>query len=1188
MSSVPAQLHIAAIVLHDGGGLVSAEWNDQGRPLNLSAALQSQTRPPDTVIELASPRYSGAQDLSRSLRSRLLRQKPHSSQALTSGPAGVKNTPLWRTVERQLGEGFTPRYQWLWILPSGTLPAANALEELEDRVFTVTDEQTHSAVEIVGAKQLYADTAERRLINVGLQRTRTGEVITGTEPRELDQGQYDGNDAVPAVSAHGMLVHAGLFGDLGGFDPALPDDYAAAQFCARAREVGALTVVEPGAVVFRQAPPEREIVHRLGGALWLPPPQRRGQIRLRLSETSAVAWPLVWAGEWFTAMLRLLALIVCKAPDIALSQFLAAAGTLINVPGLIGMRRFRAAGQRAAGSRADRSGPRHPAHAERVRAAVAAAAPVSAADLRSQRRRDITAETVAPPTGAAPSTGDAGAAERAGAEPVTADGEFDQMPARRSEDRLGLFLVLTVLTGVSLVGFRDLLTSGALAGGAALPVSDSVSAAWHHAVSFLVADSLGERAAADPFALVLLVLSALSGGYASVVLLWTAVLAAPLSALTGWWAAGLWSTRALYRVLAGLIWGLLPGLHTAVGQGRIGSMIAHILLPVVLLAAVKAVRARTGRAPGEPRWRPAALRLAAGWETAAAAGLLLAVVTAAAPLLLLPAVAICATAPLLLGRPGRVLWLVPLPALSLFAPMLISAVDRGSGLTAVLLSEPGRVLSAELAGAAAPIWQQLLGYSQAFSASSGLPGASGTDAAVWLPSLLEGSFWSMRLALLIGGPLLCVALVALFAAGRRPAVLGSGLIALGTVIYSGLAITMTAGHAAGELVSAYPGPLVSVLALCLTVAALNALEVCRGAETPLGGLFAPVATTLLVLAIFTSGVFWAAPRMLPQAELVDQTITAVNSQSVLIQRGSTSTLPATAADQGTGPAATRTLLLSSSPAGVSAQIVADSGITLDAARTAAAAQGLPLWAGSSRTSFAREPVASVGLSGSDQRLAELIAALAATGSEEVPQLMRELGIGHILVTRGDSLMEAADTSAGLVRVADTEMGLLWRAESPEEELPAVPGASGASTSWARIVDADGEVHALLPSRHHRVDADLQALTTSDGGALTFDESQEYFVEIASERAAGWRAELNGEPLRAVTPASQNLPPEDLPWMRQFMLPGSALETSSAELTLSHRSDLQYPILLGTAIVVLLFIIVAVPLPRSWRMREVRR
>ncbi|WP_202912050.1 hypothetical protein [Nesterenkonia muleiensis] len=1192
MSGPAARLHIAAVVVHDGGGFASPQWDTHGRALNLSAGLEWQTRQPDSVIELSSPGYAGPQDLSRSLSSRLVTDRRQARQTLTNGPAGVKSTPLWRSLERQLGDGFTPRYQWLWILPADAVPEPEVLQHLEERVFTVKDEATHRSVEIVGAKQWIAGIEDPRLVNAGLWTARSGEVVSLTEPKELDQGQYDGRDEVPAVSAHGMLVRARLFGDLGGFSPELEADYAGADFCARAREVGARTVIESGAAVRRVQPDQREMVHRMAGALLLPGRQRRSQVRTRLTGAHAVAVPFLWGTMWLAAVLRTVALLVCKAPDAGITQLGHSAAALLNLSALGRLRRHGAAGRRAALSRPERSGEDAKHTLTQGRTAVRQNR-LSSSRLREQRRRDTSAETVGVSGERTAGAEGASEDERALLDVGAGGGEFDQMPARRSEDRLGLFLVLIALTGVSLVGFRDLLTASALGGGAAVPVSGSVLEVWHHTISFLAADSLGERAAADPFNAVLLMLSALSLGHASAVLLWVVILSAPLSALTAWWAAGLWSTRAFHRVIAALIWALLPALHTASGQGRIGAVIAHILLPVLVLTAVRAVRAHGHRSSTGAK--VAALRLTAGWETAAAAALLMAVVTSAAPVLLVPAVLTCVIAALVLRRAGRVLWLLPVPALAVFAPMLLSVLDRRGNLVAALVAEPGgAALPVSEAGSAAPVWQQMLGFSQGFDPSEGLPGAIRAGGMAWLPDLLAGDFWALRLALLIGAPLLLISVLALLAAGRRVVVLACGLIGIGLIGYSALISRLAAGTSGGEVVGGYTGPLVSALMLCLIAAAISGLRTSQTADSALGGVFSPVASTLLVLAIFAAGVFWAAPRLMPATELSEKTITAVNTEQTLIGPGTERTVPATAADLGTGPAAVRTLVLSSSQEGVNAQIRSRDGATLDKHRTAAAVQGLPLWAtsGAPASWFGAGSPADDhrefgSLSDSQQRLGELVAGVIASGSEGITETAHELGIGYVLIREGTALREAADTAEGLIPVGETEFGALWRVENDAApELAATPGLRGTSTAWARIVTEQGEPVALLPSAYHRISVDLGEVQEPDGTPLVLDEDTEYYVEIAAERAAGWHVSLDEQQLRPVTANSLDIEPDEMAWIRQFHLPGDFAENPQGQLVLSHSSQLQYPILLTTGSLLLIFVLLALPLPRSWRILPV--
>src|SRR5699024_650559 len=160
-------------------------------------------------------------------------------------------------------------------------------------------------------------------------------------------------------------------------------------------ETAAGVVVEPSAHIRRTQPERRDLVHRLGGALWLPPQQRKSQIRTRLGAAGVLALPLLWVGQWFTALLRVIALFVCKAPDAALSQLAASTSALLNIRALAHLRRVSRTGRRVAAARAE--GP------DEAKRRVARGRQrhredrLSAASLRAQRRRDVTAETVSSP-----------------------------------------------------------------------------------------------------------------------------------------------------------------------------------------------------------------------------------------------------------------------------------------------------------------------------------------------------------------------------------------------------------------------------------------------------------------------------------------------------------------------------------------------------------------------------------------------------------------------------------------------------------------------------------------------------------------------------------------------------------------------------------------------------------------------
>lgn len=1167
-------------------------------------ALAAQSRAPDHLIELSAASYRGVQDLSRSLRSGLLEDRRQARSTASSGPGGTRITQLWRSLERQLPEGFNPRHQWLWILPAGTVPTSDALERLEERLFTVKDEENHAQIQVIGAKQLAAETPER-LVNVGLFSARSAEVLTGTEPKELDQGQYDGRDAVPAVSGEGMLVHAPLFGDLGGFDPGLSGDYAAAQFCRRAREVGAHVVIEPTARVLREDPPRRDTVHRLGGTLYLPSVQRVSQIRRRLANATPLAVPFLWLGMWIAALLRLIGLTVVKAPDAGAGQFFASLRALLGWAPIAHTRRFAAQGRRAALARLGRDEQiGSPGELLRAGRQAEARRTLGTSEVRAQRRSAMTAETVSVPRtrftpgfyGEPEDTKEPETNEDALLEIGASDGEFDEMPSRRSGDRLGLFLMLLALTGASLLAFRDLLSAEAVTGGAALPVSGSLSEVFAHSVSFLAADSLGALSAADPFNLVLLAISAVSFGHGSAVLVWMLILALPLSALSAWYAAGLWSTKASRRVVSALLWTAMPTLHVAVGEGRIGAVLVHILLPVAVVATVRAVgRAAVG------------LGVAGSWEYATGAALLLMVLTAASPALLPLVVLVGVVLALTLGRRGRPLWLIPLTSLAVAAPMIASALMQGKNLAAVLVHEPGRALTAD----AAPLWQQLLGFSRAFDPAAGL--ASAGAAGSWLPAYLDGDFWSLRIALLIGLPLLLIALLGILTGSRtRPLPIAAGTLLLVTLGLSALVGLLAAGSDGTAVIGGNPGPVVSVLLFCLLAAGMASLDRFPLAFPRVGGTITPVISTLLVLAIGASLVLFYSPRVMPGAPLTGQPLTAVNSAPTLIEAGTLRQLPATAADQGTGPAQLRTLALSAADPGVVGELISGEGRTLDKSRAVVAAGDMPLWAqpdrlpnllggtaddaGPASDSAQEATAAGVELSASDQRLASLIASLISPGAVQTEDLMAELGVGYVLIDQNEPevLRDAVDTAAGLVSVGVTDRGELWRAEIDEEALmPSGEGLSGVPTSWARIVDSQGEVQALLPSRSQSLDVDLEQVTAEDGAGLGLDPQGEYLLELSTEHASGWRASWDGETLESVpvlTGASAQASEGSAAWMQRFELPAQAVtdqgEGLQGQLSVEHRSGYQLPVLVTLGVFLLLVALIAVPLPRGSRMLPV--
>jgi hypothetical protein len=133
----------------------------------------------------------------------------------------------------------------------------------------------------------------------------------------------------------------------------------------------------------------------------------------------------------------------------------------------------------------------------------------------------------------------------------------------------------------------------------------------------------------------------------------------------------------------------------------------------------------------------------------------------------------------------------------------------------------------------------------------------------------------------------------------------------------------------------------------------------------------------------------------------------------------------------------------------------------------------------------------------ERDVAEVAARLAAGSSTDLAGNLGRLGIGAVLVpgpadpARGE-LVGRLDSTPGLERVTETAAGVIWRVNA---------AGAGTTAAWARLVGADGAPVAVPAGRG--IDT---VIATGDPGRRL----------VLAERAdPGWRAELDGRPLRAV-------------------------------------------------------------------------
>jgi GT2 family glycosyltransferase len=661
-----------------------------------------------------------------------------SGARLASGGAGqvvsLGKTALGAAVTaglRSVGPGQQAE-EWLWILTHDSVPEPGALEALLGAV------EVAPSVAVAGPKLMRADAPDT-IARYGETMTSLGASVVVVED-ELDQAQHDTLSDVLAVSASGMLVRRSVWTELRGFDPALPAFDAALDFCVRVRLAGARVIGVPSARISSAGGPETFL--RPGAA---------PQVRSRLARTAQLHRRMVYAPFWAVplhwlsllplALLRSVWHLIFKRPELIGGEFRAALRTAFAF-GPVGMAR------------------RNLRRNRRVGWAAVAPLRLTGAALRDRR------------AGAATTGSGAGASAAAVAPPSFVSG--------------GGIWVVGLLAVAGLVAFGRLIGAPALAGGALAPLSGTVGELWANAGYGWRDVGLGFPGAADPFAFLLALLGSVTfwSPSGSIVLLY--LLALPLAGLAGWYAATRISIRPWPGVLAALAWALAPTFLAALAEGRLGAVLAHLLLPWLTAAAHAAPRS---------------------WSAAGAAALLFAGATAAAPVLAPALLLAWLVLTVLHPRQASRLLVIPVPALVLFLPLLVQQLAEGYPLG--LLVDPG----VPTPFAASPPWQLALGMPTA-----GLGGWAALADGGGLTGL------GLLLTLALFTPLVLLAVVAPFLRSRAIAPL---LLAIGGLATAVAGTRIAVAVTGGDAVAIWPGTGLSLYWLGLLLSAAVALDALR-------------------------------------------------------------------------------------------------------------------------------------------------------------------------------------------------------------------------------------------------------------------------------------------------------------------------------------------------------------------------
>lgn len=548
----------------------------------------------------------------------------------------------------------------------------------------------------------------------------------------------------------------------------------------------------------------------------------------------------------------------------------------------------------------------------------------------------------------------------------------------------GAWAVLAALV-VSIGTFTSLLAWPQLGGGALQPLRTTVSGLWSDAAWGLRGSAVDVVGPADPFAAVIAVLGSLwpAAPSFSLVLLW--LLALPLAVLGGWFAATRVTDRAGLRIFAGVAWALAPTFLTALVEGRLTGVLVHLLLPWLFHSAVVAHRS---------------------WGAAGAASLFFAAVVACSPslapaLILLRVIALAITLGSARVRGAvRLLWL-PVPAIALFAPLVLWQVANGTAVA--LLGDPGKIWAGPQAGADAE---------GRLAIGTGFPTV---DAAGWasFPPLPLGTWAALFLA-----PLALLALAAAVAPRWRAGITLL-VVALSGLTTAFLAVGIEVSFAQGTPVAIWPGAGLSLAWIGVVGAALVTLD--TALSLPRVRL---VATTVTGLAL----VLCAVPAL-----------SAFHAGRSVLTEGSVSTLPAYVAAQAGADRSIGTLVITpQNDGGMSAEVAWGASETLGSQST--------------MLSTATQP------QGTD--ISELVVDLISARDFDAPGALAQYSISYVLLAqvqgdegdRARSLRTAAvtalDQRAGFVQAGNTDRGVLWRLE--EEAAPRSDSA-GAEEGTARLV-----------------------------------------------------------------------------------------------------------------------------------------
>ena len=538
-------------------------------------------------------------------------------------------------LENALAAGLDHANLWLWFLGADAAPQADALEELLQVV-----EKAPSAGWVV--PKVFKDASvSRELASFGQTVNRVWAPVALAE-HQLDQAQYDHREELLAANRVGSLIRYDAFRNAGGFlrgITALAADY---RLAISIRLAGLRVVGAPAARINLEG---AALPHSVTEAS--PLTLLKTQIQLA---TAYAVWPLsLLLGILAPIGALILSLwhLVRKAPERIGATLVAGFWWFFLTPALLAKRHRFTGGSKAAFS---------------------ALGTLFATSEDVQRARVSRVDQPA-------------AVAEANLEST------DETPRFAASGGIWVMLALAA------VSYQFWPTNLAAVGGSLLPVGSSLKAIFSAAGASWQHLGFGFAAPSDPVNWVYFVLAAATFWAPNLGISLLVFLAKPLAFATAWRLLSLTTKKRSLITIGALTYAFWPALSTAQLQGRFGTIIAAVLLPVFVFALARILR-----------FGASERRSVQTWTWVGLGGLLAAAISAGAPSLTpLVAALILFLAIYRFKRIGYLIWL-PVPLLVLWFPFAMNLVV-GQLHPLALLTDPG----VPVASSQQPLWLIALG-----------------------------------------------------------------------------------------------------------------------------------------------------------------------------------------------------------------------------------------------------------------------------------------------------------------------------------------------------------------------------------------------------------------------------------------------------------------------------------------------